>query len=175
LITLKDALAAAKASRDECIGKQWKIQRQDGRTIVLRDVFDRIVTWVEKLKDIGDLVAKLLPTYVELPWAVVSLFLQVPSAIGWTSLYHITDSVWMSVSDAQRFASVLEGIEQITNLLSRYALIEAIYLRQSSRAVDLLDQAVIKLYAHILTYLAQAKRYYLQNTASKNCKASSYP
>ena len=80
----------------------------------------------------------------------------------------------MSINDVQRFASVLEGIEQITNLLSRYTLIEEIYLQQSSKAVDLLEQAVIKLYAHVLTYLAQAKRYYNENTGSKNYEGFAY-
>ena len=71
------------------------------------------------------------------------------------------------MNDAQRFASVLEGIELITNLISRNALVEGIYLQQSSRAVHLLEPAILVLYTRILTYLAEAKRYYTQSTASE--------
>ncbi len=74
----------------------------------------------------------------------------------------------MSINDAQQFASVLEGIELLTNLIARYALIEAIYLQQSSKAVDLLRQAIVVFHARILHYLAKAKLYYTQNTGSES-------
>jgi hypothetical protein len=54
----------------------------------------------------------------------------------------------------------------ISNLISRYAIIEDLYLRESSEAGDLLEEAITKLYAAVLVYLAEAKRYYEQNTAS---------
>jgi hypothetical protein len=62
--------------------------------------------------------------------------------------------------------AVYDKIEMITNLIGRYAIFEDLYLRESSKASDLLKKAIIKLYASMLTYLAGAKRYYAQNPAS---------
>ena len=77
LAVLNGALIAAKDKRDQCLHRQWKYKRGDGTVIVFRDIFDRIASWIQKLKDIGDLVAKLVPTYAEIPWAAVSFFVQV--------------------------------------------------------------------------------------------------
>lgn len=59
-----------------------------------------------------------------------------------------------------------DGIEMITNLIGRYAIFEDLYLQGTSKASDLLKQAIVKLYASALTYLAEAMRYFGQNTAS---------
>jgi hypothetical protein len=70
------------------------------------------------------------------------------------------------LSDSQRLSAVFEGIEMITNIIARYGIFEELYLQETSKASDLLGQSIIKLYASVLTYLAQVKRYYAQNTAS---------
>jgi hypothetical protein len=54
----------------------------------------------------------------------------------------------------------------VTSLIGRYAIFEDFYLRETSKASDLIKKAVAKLYASVVTYLANAKRYYAQNTAS---------
>jgi len=52
------------------------------------------------------------------------------------------------------------------NLIGRYAIFEELCLREISKASDFLKQAIIKLYASMLTYLAEVKRYYAQKTLS---------
>jgi len=46
-IAVDDVLAAALAKRDECLKKRWKI-RIKGKTIVIRDVLDKLTTWIRK-------------------------------------------------------------------------------------------------------------------------------
>jgi len=46
-LTVDDALTAALSKRDECLKKRWKV-RVKGKTIVLRDVLDKLTTWIQK-------------------------------------------------------------------------------------------------------------------------------
>jgi hypothetical protein len=66
---------------------------------------------------------------------------------------------------------MVDGVEQVSNMVGRYAILEAFYLLTWSTkpaAHGHLEGAIIKLYAAILTYLAGAKRYYDKNTARKS-------
>jgi hypothetical protein len=61
---------------------------------------------------------------------------------------------------------MLEGVEIASNLITRYAIFERLYLQIPSAAKDQLTQAMVKLYAAILKYLSKARRYYNRNAAS---------
>jgi hypothetical protein len=71
---------------------------------------------------------------------------------------------------------VIESATSIAELICRYAVFEEVYLLSPSPARDELERALIKLYAAILTYLAKAKSYFEQNSASQfkisNCRIS---
>lgn len=72
----------------------------------------------------------------------------------------------VAVNDSNKLASVVEGLAQTAELISRYAVTEALYLRNKSEATKELEKALVKLYADILTYLSRAKQYVEQGTAS---------
>lgn len=59
---------------------------------------------------------------------------------------------------------MLEGVEEVSNLISRYAILELLYLQQkpsvTTGAKDQLTLYVVKLYTAVLQYLCQASRYY---------------
>ena len=63
---------------------------------------------------------------------------------------------------------MVEGIEHVSNLITRYTIFESLYLRTSATAAadDQLRQSLVKLYSAVLEYLAKAARYYNRNTAS---------
>ena len=61
---------------------------------------------------------------------------------------------------------MVEGMELISNLITRYAIFEDLYLQRTSTVVDQLSQSLVNLYAAVLKYLSEARRYYSQNTAS---------
>lgn len=65
-----------KARRDSCIQKQWKFTYR-GKTIILRDVADKLLGWVNKFKEIGDIIVSLNPIHAALPWAAFRFLLKV--------------------------------------------------------------------------------------------------
>jgi len=72
----------------------------------------------------------------------------------------------VTVSDSQTFGAMAEGIELVSNLITRYTIVEYLYLQKPSAAKDPLTQAIIKLYSTVLTYLSKAKSYYQKGTFS---------
>jgi len=45
--------------------------------VVLRDLFDKITTWIEKFIEIGNIIVQYDTTHAALPWAGIRLILQV--------------------------------------------------------------------------------------------------
>ncbi len=77
---LDELLAAVHNKKHECQQKQWTVERGPERTaIVLRDVFTKIATWVEKFVECGDCAAQYDPGHAALPWAAVRFLLKVES------------------------------------------------------------------------------------------------
>jgi hypothetical protein len=105
------------------------------------------------------------PGHAALPWAAVRLVLQV-HAFDSLSNTSETNNLQVTVNDSQTFGAMTEGIELVSNLITRYAIVEHLYLQKSSAAKDQLTQAILKLYSTVLTYLCKAKSYYERNTLS---------
>lgn len=78
LSALDKVLKATKEKRDICLRKQWKYSWK-GEIIVLRDIADKLFTWVDKFKSIGDVVVSFDPAHAVLPWAAFRFLLQVSS------------------------------------------------------------------------------------------------
>jgi hypothetical protein len=79
----------------------------------------------------------------------------------------------VAVRDIQTFGAMMEGMEFVSNLVTRYAIFEKLYLQTTTgegsepelRTKGQLTQAIIKLYISILNYLSSARRYYDRHTA----------
>ncbi|KAL0631457.1 hypothetical protein Q9L58_009678 [Maublancomyces gigas] len=148
LCILDQVLEETYKTRDNCLEKQWKYNLK-GKTIILRDVADKLIGWVEKFKSIGDVVASFNPTHAALPWAGVRFLLQI------------------AVDDSQKMAELLEALEDIANLIGRCAIYETLYLGNQNTSAVRCEEVIIELYACILQYLFQAKKYYSKNTAAR--------
>jgi hypothetical protein len=109
-------------------------------------VFDKIATWVERVKQIGDVVAQYDASQMSLPWAGIRLLLQI------------------GVNDVQTFGAMAEGVEFISDLVTRCAIVEELYLQGTSEARTQLDKAIVKLYTVVLQCLLKARRYYNKST-----------
>ncbi|KAL8710758.1 MAG: hypothetical protein Q9220_004776 [cf. Caloplaca sp. 1 TL-2023] len=90
---LAELLAIAEQKRQTCMQRRWKYTKRNGEIIILRDVYDKIVKWITKFKDIGDIAVQYDPAHASLPWAAIRLCLQV------------------SVNDVQTFGAMAEGME----------------------------------------------------------------
>jgi len=72
----------------------------------------------------------------------------------------------IAVNDYNKFAVVVEGVAWIAELICRHAVLEDLYLAQTSKAAEELQRALVALYAAILIYLSTAKHYLEQGSVS---------
>jgi hypothetical protein len=45
--------------------------------VILRDVFDKIIRWIDTFKQVGDLAVQYDPVHTALPWTAIRFVLQV--------------------------------------------------------------------------------------------------
>jgi hypothetical protein len=73
---LRSAFNAAQEKQKLCEDKRWTFTF--GEHIVrLRDEADKVLLWLDRFKQVGDIVANADPIHVGLPWAGIRLLLQV--------------------------------------------------------------------------------------------------
>ena len=72
---LERVLETTVESRDVCREKGLKF-KFGKETFVVRDLADKILSWVEKFKQIGDIAVQYDPAHAALPWAGIRLLLQ---------------------------------------------------------------------------------------------------
>ena len=70
----------------------------------------------------------------------------------------------MMVNDSQTYGAMVEGIEFVSSLITRYAKVEDLYLTGTSAEKAQLSDAITRLYTAILIYLSKASRYYDRRT-----------
>ena len=76
--TIASLLAVVQESERVCISRQWRYKRKSGEIVVLRDLFGKVVKWLQRFKEIGDIVVQYDPVHAALPWAGVRFLLEVP-------------------------------------------------------------------------------------------------
>jgi ankyrin repeat domain-containing protein 50 len=73
---IEELVSIIRTKQDECERKSYKFCFQ-GKEIILRDVAEKIVFWLDKFKTVGDIVVNFDPVHASLPWAGVRFLLQV--------------------------------------------------------------------------------------------------
>ncbi|KAF8535473.1 hypothetical protein BDD12DRAFT_892728 [Trichophaea hybrida] len=117
--------------------KGWTVKWR-GEDIVLRDIAMKIMQWVDKFKQIGDIIVQYDPGHAALPWAAFRFLLQV------------------CVNRQDTADAILIGLEKSSNLIDRCAVYESIYLKEDTDASRILVKAMLKLYTAILKFLAKS-------------------
>lgn len=145
-------LEEAEKKKKLCLQKRWKVQFR-GKTIVLRDLFDKIIAWVNQFAAVVDVAVQYDPGSASLPWAGVRFLLH------------------MAVSDRQCFESTVHSLESVSLLIARYAAFEALYLQKGPSIRAELHRGLTDLYARILVFLAQGIQYFNQPTAVRLMKS----
>lgn len=143
---LSDVLHAAEQKKQICMQKRWKFTKRNGDIVIVRDVCEKLIKWVTKFKEVGDVAVQYDPAHASLPWAAVRFLLQT------------------SVNDVQTFGAMAEGLELVSSQITQCALYEPLYLSRSSTVRSDLEAALLRLYTVILQYLARALRYYTKKT-----------
>ena len=146
---LLDLTRVIEDKRQNCVNREWKLNHSDG-TVSVRELFGKMVAWINKFKQVGDIAIQYDPLHAALPWAAVRLVLQAV------------------VNEYDTNEALLEGLEYVSSLIARYAMVEALYLNQTSIANDQLSEAIVRLYSAVLIYLAKANKFYSRNTSSES-------
>jgi hypothetical protein len=77
-----------------------------------------------------------------------------------------------AVADTEKLGIVFDGIEMIVEMISKYAIFEQLYLQDQMQATRLFRIALVRLYASILSFLAQAKYFYAERTGLRMVKST---
>lgn len=159
---LSTLLQDAFKAKNTCVLECWTLKKSTGETIILRDVVEKIITWVEKFVAVGDAAMQYDPVHAAPAWAAIRFILQVLPTIHDVFDSEI-DFIQISVNDKKAFHEMIENLEFVSHLITRYAVLEQLYLQQSSATaaarIDLED-LIIQSYAEILIFLANAKTYF---------------
>ena len=164
---LSRVLEEAREKRRVCAQKCWTLKKRNGQVIILRDVVEKIIVWVEKFIAVGDAAMQYDPVHAAPAWAAFRFVLQVKT----TPLIYLApfdDSSQIAVNDKRALGEMIENLEAVSQLITRYAILEDLYLQRSSAARDKLEDMVVRLYAGILTFLASARKYFQSSAKSNN-------
>ncbi|KAL8833023.1 MAG: hypothetical protein Q9170_004569 [Blastenia crenularia] len=138
---LEKTREAAEEKRQISMKRRWKYDI-NGREVVLRDIFENIIRWLDHFKAIGDVGVQYDQAHAALPWAGVRFLLKV------------------AVSDTNIFASTVLGLETISHLITRYAIWEHVHKHRNTVASAELEPLLTSVYTEILIFLARAKKYF---------------
>jgi hypothetical protein len=83
VIKPNELLKTVEEKKQVCKAKQWKYKKRNGDVIIFHDIFDKIATWVEKFKQVGDIAVSYdVSGHAALPWAGVKLLIGVSGAVS---------------------------------------------------------------------------------------------
>ncbi|KAH8847125.1 hypothetical protein MCOR23_011399 [Pyricularia oryzae] len=144
----------AQRKRDECVKKQWNLYtNKAGDQVKVRDLLSSVVNWLNRFKEVCDAAVQFDPVHAALPWAVVRGLLMI------------------AVSDVQTFGTMVEGVDRISALITRYAKLESTVLLRTCDLTSQLSSALVRLYGSVLKYLAKTCRYYRKSTLKRALKS----
>lgn len=163
---LSQALKEAQEERQVCVQKCLTLKKRNGETIILRDVIEKIIGWVEKFIAVGDTAVQYDPAHAAPAWTAFRFVLQAKTTMLFYSEW-LANSRQVVVNDKKTFGETIENLEAVSHLITRYAILEELYLQRISRARDKLEEMVVRLYAEILTFLAKVRKYFQSSAKSK--------
>ncbi|THY27221.1 hypothetical protein D6D00_05033 [Aureobasidium pullulans] len=139
---IDDALAGVKSSEDKVNRNLIRVKTKRGE-VPLRHYVDKLSKVLVQFREIGDTLVQYDPGHAALPWAGIA------------------------VNDTTSFQDMAEGIELVSAMITRYAVVESLYLLEDSTLQNQLTDGITKLYVAILKYLGIAKTYYNKSTTSQ--------
>ncbi|KAL0775920.1 hypothetical protein CaCOL14_007207 [Colletotrichum acutatum] len=151
-----DVLKVAEEKKQLSMRKRWKFTKPNGNVVIVRDVLEKIVHWVQRFKETGDTLVQYDPSHAALPWAAVRFLLQI------------------AVSEVQVFGAMAEEreFEDSARMLVRYHIFEKVYLPGAqSETQPKLEEALVGLYAEVLAFLSTAIGSYREKSITRILKA----
>ena len=75
-LDIEELLVAVREKREMCLKNQWEFEFR-GRVVNLRYQADKIISWLAKFKEVGDMAIQKDPGHAALPWAGIRFLLLV--------------------------------------------------------------------------------------------------
>lgn len=152
-ISIQQALKSAEEKKQLCIDRRWKVT-VGGRTIVLRDKVNTVVDLISKFKDVGSIAVGADPIHAGLPWAGVCMLLQV------------------AIANKEQMDALINGILVALSSQKTADFYLGCYNDQPAGPLaDNLRESLLRLYATILAFLAEALRLLGANGRTRFCNA----
>ncbi|KAF2733239.1 hypothetical protein EJ04DRAFT_565274 [Polyplosphaeria fusca] len=107
--SLTDILSQLKLKQEICAKKRWTFQFGK-KKISIRDEADKVIDWLERFKQAGDIAVNADPLHAGLPWALIRVILQ------------------LSVSERDQICAIVLGLERVTYVLNRCKVYSRLYL-----------------------------------------------
>jgi hypothetical protein len=163
---MEELAGMVREKRSECEEKSYKFRFKE-REIILRDVAERIVFWLNKFKEVGDVAVNLDPVHAALPWAGIRLLLQVLISLPRPRI--VLKPSKAAVAGHEQMGALLISVERVTCLTNRCAVYESLYRSViiPKEALDNFHAALIELYAAILRLIALNCRLFDRNTSMR--------
>lgn len=132
------ALDAAEEKKQTCNSERWTLTL-GSRTISTREKADKVIEFLDRFKNIGNIASAADPVHLGLPWAGISLILQI------------------TIREKQQMDAVLGGIATALSMKQVMHVYFAFFEKQSSGAsAENLESSLVTLYATVLAFLADA-------------------
>ncbi|KAF3936301.1 hypothetical protein ABW19_dt0208055 [Dactylella cylindrospora] len=146
---VEETLKIAENAKSFSQRNAWKVQWK-GDTIIVRDVAEKFIAWVQNFRAVGDVIVQYDPGHAALPWAGLRFLLQI------------------AVQDQENCGCVLIGIERVAKIICRCRAIEQLYLiPPSSKTQEALKESLLQLYSQILKFLVKSKEFFTQSRGDR--------
>ncbi|KAI5809190.1 hypothetical protein BZA77DRAFT_348058 [Pyronema omphalodes] len=99
---------------------------------------DKLLNWLDKFKEIGDIVVQYDPAHAALPWAAFRFILKI------------------CVQQQNTLEAIVDGLEYIASLVQRCTIYEIIYEKETFNASTNLRKSILQLYIAVLKFFAKA-------------------
>ncbi|OAP55758.1 hypothetical protein AYL99_09910 [Fonsecaea erecta] len=150
---VQQILTAARQKQTICQSKRWTVAFR-GHTVVLREKADNIVKWLDRFKQVGDIVSNVDPVHVGLPWAGIRLLLEA------------------AISEQGQMEALVLGLEMTLYLSNRLEVyMNYITAIPPSQARANFESCLVEFHALVLRFLAQAIRIYQKGSVARGFDA----
>lgn len=163
---VEDALAGVRNSEDKVNRNLIRVKTKRGE-VPLRHYVDKLTKVLIQFREVGDTLVQYDPGHAALPWAGVRLLLNVSIVFHRVQVFADERAKQIAVNDSSSFQDMAEGIELVSAMITRYAVVESLYLLEDYSLRAQLADGITKLYVAILKYLGIARTYYNKSTLSE--------
>ncbi|KAI1368511.1 hypothetical protein F5Y08DRAFT_296011 [Xylaria arbuscula] len=130
----------ATEKQRQCEKSGWETFQLGEYVVSLGDITSKMIIWLNKFKEVGDILVQYDPVHAALPWAAVRFCLQ---AI---------------VTTKEQMAASLAILEKATRIIHRCQVFEELYNRTTIThpIIENLESSLIQLYGRVLQGLIKA-------------------